>query len=340
LVSPGFAKATASAHLRLNEEEIKARLGFQYITLGCEFAATVSDDALLGDITTLYLASNFSAEAPAELLFAFLAHSILLETVSVEDRAQHIAPVHSGLTKVILNNFLPAIFLAVENAVSSCGAFCRIDGRIYLALVHFLMDNPTIPMHELLDISICDRVQNLWSRFNLLPVDFGALATRFPNSSSTPQNAVVVPKALRLLPFDNTVFNSELSSVQITCEDENDEILDAAPQFNFGQGVLFSDTHHWHNSKAILPRHLGGEDSKPKNEWHRRRILKSEQRFMATLQRQAGTLTGALGASLAQIVIPPVGSRSAKPKGKGNLVSSASPRDNVGAQKLYFGERH
>jgi hypothetical protein len=106
-------------------------------------------------------------------------------------------------------------------------------------------------------------------------------------------------------------------------------VLDSAPKFNFGQGVLFSDTLHWHNNKAILPRHLGGEDTKPKNEWHRRRTLKSEQRFMATLQRQAGTLTGALGLSLAQIVIPSVGSRPNKLKGKSHLVSAVNTREIV-----------
>jgi hypothetical protein len=125
------------------------------------------------------------------------------------------------------------------------------------------------------------------------------------------------------------VFNKELSSIQVTTEDENTEGFDSAPKFNFGQGVLFSDTHHWHNSKAILPRHLGGEDTKPQTELHRRKILKSEQIFMSNLQRQAGTLTGALGASLSQLVIPPACSRVCRSKGKGDLALATKNHENV-----------
>jgi hypothetical protein len=287
------------------------------------------DDSLFKEIATLYLASSSSAGAPVELLFAFLAHSIILETVSVEERARQITTVHSELSEVMLKKFLPAIFLAVEDVVSCRNAFCNIDGRIYLSLIQFLMDNHGSPMHGLIGVSVCDRMQSLWSSLGLAPVDFGALAIRFPHSPppEPPLPDIVTPEPLRLLPFDNGIFNKDLSALQVTGEDEDEEVLDSV---NFGQRVLFSDSHHWHNNKAILPRHLGGEDSKPKNEWHRRKILKSEQRFMATLQRQAGTLTGALGASLDQIVIPPVGSRAAKPKAKGHLISATVGRENVG----------
>ena len=285
-------------------------------------------DFLLKEMMALYLASSPAKDAPIELLYAFLAHVILLETISVEERARDITSVHSGLNEIMLKIFLPTIFLAMENAVSSCGVSCDVDGRVYIALVYFITRNHTKQIHELIGIPVCERVHLLWSSFKLDPVDFSALATRFPPSLS-PKNIIVVPKPLRLLPFDNDIFTNELSAIQVAGADEDDEVLDSAQKFDFGQGVLFSDTHHWHNKKAILPRHLGGEDTKPTNESHRRRILKSEQRFMATLQRQAGTLTGALGASLAQIVIPPVSSRASKPRGKGHSHSDTITRESV-----------
>ena len=323
-------EAIKSARQSLDQEETDSRREFKHVPLGSESLVMVATDSLLKEMTMLYLASKSSKDSPMELLFAFLAHCILLETTSVEERAQDIATANSRLTKIILKIFLPTIFFALDNAASSRNVFYDVDGRIYLALVNFLMDNHTLPMHELIGVTVCDRVQALWSGSNLPSVDFGILAGRFSVSPTSPRKSLVVSKPLRLLRFDNEVFNKELASIQVTGEDDDDG-CDSAPKFNFGQGVLFSDTHHWHNSKAILPRHMGGEDTKPKNEWHRRKLLKLEQRFMSNLQRQAGTLTGALGAILAQIVIPPVGSRVNRTKGKGHLALTAKNHETVRA---------
>jgi ATP-dependent RNA helicase DDX60 len=325
-----------SARQSLQDEEANTRKSFQYIPLRRESTIRASSDSVLKEMTALFLASSSAKEVPVELLFAFLAHCILLETISVHERARDVTSLHSGLIMIMLKTFLPAIFFAMETTASSCNDFCDVDGRVYLTLVRFLTSNHTLPMEDLIGISVCERIHSLWSSFGLDPVDFGALAVRFP--LSPPQkNDIIVPKPLRLLPFENDIFAKELAIIQVEAADDDDEVHDSAPKFNFGQGVLFSDTLHWHNNKVILPRHLGGEDTKPKNEWHRRKILKSEQRFMATLQRQAGTLTGALGLSLAQIVIPPVGSRPKKLKGKTHFASAVNTCESVCTSEQILG---
>lgn len=270
------------------------------------------------EVAQVYIASSSSKGIPEELLFLFLAHCIVLETVSVQDRALNLAVIHSGLQAIIVNEFLPAMFFAVEYVASSRGVASDVDGRLFLALVDFSLRNHASPTEELLGVPVVNRVEAIWSGLDLEEVDFEDLEERFPSPIVSPTSATIPSEPIRLLPFDNSVFNEELSVIRVDFEDEEDEILGAAPKFDFGQGVLFSDTTHWHNSKAILPRHLGGEDNKPIDERHRRRLLKGEQRFMSNLQRQAGTLTGALGASLQQIVISPVGSRSSKQKAKGS----------------------
>ena len=111
----------------------------------------------------------------------------------------------------------------------------------------------------------------------------------------------------RLLPFSNPVFDEQLSLVRVPVKAS--VAPDPLGYSDFGQGVLFSDTQHWHNQKAILPSHLGGETPKPVDERMRRRHLRSEQRFMNSLQSQAATITGASGKTLQQIVIPVVGTR-------------------------------
>ena len=74
----------------------------------------------------------------------------------------------------------------------------------------------------------------------------------------------------------------------------------------FDDGILFNDTRHWHNhKKPLLPKHLGGE-APPANvtQWQRKKMLRSDQRYMKTLHDQAATLTGASGAALHQVKIP------------------------------------
>jgi hypothetical protein len=323
-------EAVRSARQSLDDEETKVRHLIKCIPLERGATSIVADDSLLKDMMKSYLASTSSKGTHKELLYAFLAHCILLETISVEERARDMAAAHPGLTKIMVKSFLPTIWFAMDNAVSSRNGFRDVDGRIYLDLIKFLIENHTLPIRELIGTSVYDRVQVLWSSFNLPSVDFRAFSKLFPLSPTSPQKPVSVLKPFRLLPFDNDIFNEELSIIQVVGEDEHDVVVDSAPKFNFGAGVMFSDTHHWHNSKAILPKHLGGDDTKPKDEWHRRRMLKAEQRFMSTLQRQAGTLTGALGASLAQIVIPPVGTRANKLKGKGHSALLATNHETVG----------
>ena len=272
---------------------------------------------LLG-VSKFYLQLKNTKNAPRELLFAFLAHTLLLETISAKERARHLAKINANL-RIALLDFLSGMLSAIKEFTLSTGFVCQVDGRIYVALIDYVVKNHNCHIEDLIGVAAYGQVESIWNALGLPPADFGRFASRFPPADFTPHDSDPLPLTASLLPFDNSILNSELAVIGVGAQDGGNDAFDTAPTFNFGQGVLFSDTSHWHSNKAILPRHLGGADIKPENERHRRAILKREQRFMANLQQQAATLTGASGAILSQIVIAPIseGSKKSKAKEKG-----------------------
>jgi ATP-dependent RNA helicase DDX60 len=278
-------------------------------------------------------------------LYVFVTHCVILENLSVEERARSVLPVlNERLERDVREVFLERMFLVVDAVLCSRGtgegaAWIDIDGRVFMTLLHFILANASSSssIQELVGENVYRQVETIWSSTNP-PVDFLKFSQFFPLPPPPEVPPPVVTENVRkqeytLLPFNNKVFDEELSSIRVNVlpPSTSDPSPLASAHLEFGSqgGIIFSDTQHWHNThKSILPSHHGGgkqQDPKPAlTEWQKRKKLRSEQRFMATLQQQAGTLTGALGAVLKQIVIPPVGSGSGsgsvqagKGKGKG-----------------------
>ncbi|KAK0232741.1 hypothetical protein IW262DRAFT_1326544 [Armillaria fumosa] len=131
-------------------------------------------------------------------------------------------------------------------------------------------------------------------------------------SKVNPQESVPIPTPqtqTQLLPFSHPVFDKALSSVKISTASD-DRPLKSSEFLNFS--VLFTDTRHWHNSKKII---TPGEKV-PVANW---RVLRSNQRYIANLQRQAETLTGASGRGLQQITITVDSAAPKKPEKSHNL---------------------
>jgi hypothetical protein len=232
--------------------------------------------------------------------------------------------INHDLKRTLIESFLPRVFFAVENTLAVLNAHVDVDGSIFVALLCFIARNVDEPLGSIVDSDICATVDTVWAEIKLPRPVFSKLSS-YALSDAGPQSAPSPAKPMKLLPFSNPVFDKELSAVHVVVEEEDKDIDDGAvhgedkdnnnadltERFHFNKGTIFSDTQHWHNNRrAILPRHLGGEDTKYADERHRQRKLRSDQRFMANLQNQAGTLTGASGAALKQIKIPPVGSHA------------------------------
>ncbi|KAK0440823.1 hypothetical protein EV421DRAFT_1960798 [Armillaria borealis] len=131
-------------------------------------------------------------------------------------------------------------------------------------------------------------------------------------SKTNPQEPAPIPTPqtqTQLLPFSHPVFDKALSSIKISTATD-DRPLKSSEFLNFS--VLFTDTRHWHNSKKII---TPGEKV-PVANW---RVLRSNQRYTANLQRQAETLTGASGRGLQQITITVDSAAQKKPEKGHNL---------------------
>ncbi|TFK24691.1 P-loop containing nucleoside triphosphate hydrolase protein [Coprinopsis marcescibilis] len=243
------------------------------------------------------------------LLYLFLIHWFHLPTLSVQDRAQNPRPLVGRNASIFCSSFLVPLFFTSADLLSSFkGVEYDIDGGVFLATVEFLLSQPSEnDIQSAIGPDVNANVQRIWSQ----------LKTTLPNVQSLvgklafiPQAAVVVSTTppLKVLPFDNPILSRHLP--QLTNVESRAVVTSPTgkrPFLEFGTGMIFSDTRHWHNSKSILPPHLGGAPPKNLDARSRLKALKRNQQFMYHLQLQAATITGAFGNILRQQVIPPVG---------------------------------
>lgn len=250
-----------------------------------------------------------------EVLILFIAHIVILDDLSVQDRARNLPSLNTELQKFLSDTFLPRIYLALAAAVPDCEVSIDVDGRIFAALLVSVSLKP--PSSESFSahfgVNATAEMESIITELTL-DINFARFASRYPTVAPSSQSVTTTPQTLefKLLPFSNDVFEDHLSSIHVAVEPESYQAPSDsnAVRLQFGKGILFADTQHWHNTKkAILPKHLGGAVEKiGMTAKQKFRALRADQRFMAQLQRHAATLTGAMGSSLQQIVIISVGS--------------------------------
>ncbi|KAI9000928.1 P-loop containing nucleoside triphosphate hydrolase protein [Trametes punicea] len=277
--------------------------------------------------------SASQAEFVPELLQLFTAHIFYVPHLGLKERALPPVRLPAALVGHIVGSFLPRVFLALEHG--ACPV--TVDGRVFAALLDSILRTENASLLSLLGPEIVAEVEALWRECNLRAPDFVALRNRFPLTAVPQANGVHEDRYLSLLPFHHPLFDHELATIRIDAEETSDDEDEDPSHLEFN--TLFSDTQHWHNHKrAILPAHLGGNDTQgPMNEWQRKRQLRSEQRFMSKLQWQAETLTGAYGTPLQQMVIPSaaVGRKSKAPPGPNGKTDVGETTDTslLGAAK-------
>ncbi|EJF61300.1 P-loop containing nucleoside triphosphate hydrolase protein [Dichomitus squalens LYAD-421 SS1] len=297
-----FWLAVQNASTSLAAHEKRARPEVPIHSLGRRDIPKASDNPALllqGVSQSLDLRQeHFSA-----LLQVFVAHMLFLPHLDLRERARPRVFLPSKLVGLLTRDFLPKVFLALEDIAS----VSDLDGRIFSVLLNSILRDDTTPLQTLIGSDLADVLDKLWTTHQLPSPDYGALRRQFPASTGVPDAGETDSPPLSLLPFHHPLFDEELGTIKIDAEelssdDNDDEGSGAHLEFN----TVFSDTQHWHNHKrAILPPHLGGSDSTaPMDERQKKRQLRSEQRFMSKLQWQAETLTGALGTPLQQMVIP------------------------------------
>ncbi|CCM02168.1 uncharacterized protein FIBRA_04246 [Fibroporia radiculosa] len=309
----------------LEDQESHVRHGVSMVSLKT-FAPRISPSAdedwsPTKSFVQKMLSSHFLGHAfRQELLYLFLAHLLVVPTLSIRVRARQIDGLDGDLSRILLESFLPSAFISLEGLCTQRRV--DIDGRVFVALLQFSAAHPDVSLTELLGQSIGQQLDAIWSAQNLPPVDIKILAKRLRSIEGVSQQRVVSRRPhLGLLPFSHPVFDKHLASVHVGVENTDADVRQLRLQFN----TVFNDVYHWHNSRrSILPPHLGGEEFHPMDAKQRFRKLRSDQRFMASMEWQAKTLTGAFGIPLERLVILPVGSRAAQRTN--NLVSRPAVR--------------
>jgi len=231
--------------------------------------------------------------------------------------AQVYQPLCPELTNVIRQEFLPVAFSNAANVLGSYDYPLAVDGTIYLTLIAFVLSRHG-ELRTAIDSALFSNAESLWATIGGPRLNFSEFAKRYPTSGSKELlNSIQyrTPKPAQLLEFSNPLFDEEFSVLEVSSEGFEPDSPKSGMYFE--PGIILPDKHHWHNQKSILPSHQGGSKPKPEDPRARFRRLRSDQRFMATMQVQASSLTGAFGASLQRTVILPVGSAK---KGKQPLV--------------------
>ncbi|KZT04532.1 P-loop containing nucleoside triphosphate hydrolase protein [Laetiporus sulphureus 93-53] len=281
-----------------------------------------SQDALLQTFAQRVIdLTNHRLECMEELLFAFIAHLLLLPMLSVAERARPLPDLHPGLVNMLLEDFLPSIFLVLKGLSDEVAL--DVDGRVFVALVDYMQKHTDASRQDVFGEETSVRLDSIWASLQLRPVDFAELAPQHPSkpaessvvtakkSKKDRRKAASQRKPFRLLPFSHPVFDEELAEVHV---DVDDSAPDAVQAHHLDFNTIFNDVNHWHNHRrAVLPPHLGGEVARPLDERQRRRKLRSDQRFMASMEWQAQTLTGAFGVPLERIVITSAKSNDPQP---------------------------
>ncbi|KAF8155693.1 hypothetical protein B0H34DRAFT_506081 [Crassisporium funariophilum] len=249
---------------------------------------------------------------PPEIIYLFIVHCLILPNLSVQERAQTLPSLSQELVQLLTRNFFPTLFLKLANLLSSLDYVFELDGTIFSKLIATYYSADKFEISTFFGPMVHVAAQSVWLSLGAPPLDFPGFAARYP----LPQEPQISPDSphqkmepYNLLPFNNIVFDEKMTAVRIPSTEGTEANLQMSP-LQFEKGTIFADTQHWHNQRTILPSHLGGSKPKPTDERAKRRQLRSDQKFMAILQVQAATLTGASGGILQQVVIPPVSSRA------------------------------
>ncbi len=252
------------------------------------------------------------------LLYVFVLHIFTLDTLSLNGRIQKPPHFSSSARSILRDGFYPALYLITADLISSEDASVSLDMDMntFCALLAYLRTG--VAVEEAVSHSVLSEAFKVWTSAGagVAPQTeelLDALAI-FQAVAGEPSehdiDSVEDPNSAALLPFSNSVFDDVLSSVNVATSAT--DIDPTMPYLDFSH--IFTDSQHWHNQNKLIT--LGDTGSKKLSFW----ALRSNQRYMRSLHRQAETLTGALGQGLRQITITTVATRKDKSEKKKTTV--------------------
>ncbi|KAK4055914.1 hypothetical protein OIO90_003171 [Microbotryomycetes sp. JL221] len=293
-----------------------------YVTAAAQEAQNTLDNALpqlqalevAGTTPSDLLAAALNAFSPSDeqeraLLYLFTAHALLVETIPLASRAQTIPPPSKELlTK--LDSFGSKLYPLLSAAVASTSIKDAledfdVDGRLFYLLVNNVLTGG-VDLADSIGATIHDKVEQLWAKTGHSKADIAVLRSAFPSETSEHPPAAAAEEDT-LLPVNNEVVDKYLKDVRVSVSDDASA---ATITSKLPSNTRFDDETFWENPKPVLPTQLGTAPPPNLDPRQKKKRARQEQRFMAAMQKSAASLTGAMGSSLKQQVIPAVGKRS------------------------------
>lgn len=286
--------------------------------------ASSSQLDILSHSASIFLAQPSVASDPlaASFLFVYLAHAALLETIPLAARAQLLPTASPGLEQYLETTFLPTLYKSVTASVDSLPeddvvTSLDLDGRIFFLLLIDALTSET-SFSDLLGPTFAS-VSDQWAALAQPAFDVSTLRTAFPTPVLAPApTSGASSSETTLLPFSHPIFDAHLTGVHVSTSSA--PTAGTTTTSSLSADTIFLDSTPWHAAKPVLPTHLGGPPPVQLDARERKKKDRRDQRYLAAMQKSAASLTGAMGASLKQQVIPAVGKAS---KGKGGKVLTA-----------------
>lgn len=283
-----------------------------------------SQNDILESASKSFLALTSDDPLATSFLHLYLAHIALLSVTPLSSRAQILPKISEDLTNYLTKDFLPKLYNCISQTVETLPAleplpFFDLDGRLFALLVLEVLTSSS-PLSDILGPTI---INSLSTSFPSLPIlNLELLRSKFPSESNElPPLSPIKPATL--LPFSNETFNSHFTSVHVSTS----EALTPSSTINkLDRDTSFDDERVYIGPKPQLLSQYGTAPPVQLDARERKKRDRKEQRYMAQMQKSASSLTGALGTSLKQQVIPAVGKRSTVKVVKVSNVVRAQPK--------------
>lgn len=244
------------------------------------------------------------------LLECFILHCEALPLIPLRNRTSGGQEFNQDLTAHLQIDFLPKVFSILEMYLSEWNLDIDLDGNILISLLRVLLSDTTLSLSQRLGDSLSQIAVSITPSVDM---NMKILRSHFPVQVSLPEPRLLAAFQTNLLPFHHDVLDEDFSLIDLPSDNSREVVEYGALEFD----TAFSDKFHWHNAKRpILPKHLGGEQAKPSDEWQRMKMMKKHQRFISQLTMSAATLTGALGTHFNRLTI--VTARTEEAQGKYN----------------------
>lgn len=269
---------------------------------------------LLHAVSNIVTEGSMSSDGIQDSMLAlYLCHANILLALPFKYRAQRMPLISRELNAYLEDIFLPSIYSSLCRSIASLPNDSQglpdfdLDGRIFCILLSSILSS-TLPLRNIIGDELLAMTTSQATEIGISTIDIDTLRDRFPNQPAEIKDNPREEVRSTLLPFSNAVFDRYMGSIHVNVS----EAPTSAPMPNRLEfNTVFKDGVHWHSRDPLLPVYLGGIASPSVSGWERKRRERKEQRQMASVQRSAASLTGALGGILRQQVIPVVGKRLA-----------------------------